>query len=614
MKPFTLRNRLFYAFLLFSALAAATGGLGLVFANRIATLTQTGAALDALLAECTRMVRAEQAFFIFDRTDPEFYQSGTSPSLQLHLASKQRLKKQISEIHFSGSVSLSPEHSQMLSKLPTFLKEYDNRFDDLRLLLFKRGFKDWGMEGTMRENAHKLETESKGIALVDLLTLRRHEKDFIIRHDTLYAQKFNALADALLWRLKRENADAATHAFLTDYQASFNEVVTLDNAIGISPKAGTWADVNTLSTQLVSTMEMITAGVTAKVNEEKSRLMRLGIMGILGIALLGAIVSRLISRSITAPLEKLGQAMQTTVNSQFAHLKEAPITPAKDEVALILTRYNLLLTELRKKITAIETQSRAQQAQNEILNQLNDELALSQKVLEEANAAKNKLFAIISHDFRAPLRSLSSYLHLLEQDFDSMKPEQVKTFACELRKKIVGVLSSMDNLLQWSLFQSQSLPFQIREIQVSPLAKSIFQLYEGVALEKGLQVQIQVPEEATVTADQTMLEFVLRNLLSNAIKFSFPGGTIRLHAVKSGDHWLIGVFDQGIGLTEEQKSAILSSGQHESTYGTQSEKGTGLGLALCREFILKHGSELEITSEKGIGTLIGFRLPRVIHA
>jgi len=249
----------------------------------------------------------------------------------------------------------------------------------------------------------------------------------------------------------------------------------------------------------------------------------------------------------------------------------------------------------------------------QILQEEKAKLAAAVAALGEANRAKERLFGIVSHDLREPIGHLQESLtHLLE---GRLTPERFEPLQEILKADVDTLFVSMENLLQWSASQLGAIAPRFEPLSLQAVCGEGSALLARVAENKRIAIENAIPAEAAVRADPGQLQSIFRNLLSNALKFTEPGGRIRIEAHPHPDtaRWEIAVRDQGVGIAPERIGLLLSEGgaPGESTRGTGDEKGLGLGLRICRDFIHSHGGTLRIESQRGQGSSFFFDLPSI---
>ncbi|WP_346317600.1 sensor histidine kinase [Chitinophaga sp. YIM B06452] len=306
-------------------------------------------------------------------------------------------------------------------------------------------------------------------------------------------------------------------------------------------------------------------------------------------------------------MTNLGILHYTTLSFQIL-----PIGSAVEMILLSLAlghRYALLKKE---KIEMQQAHLDYITSQNNVLEDKvalrTQELAKMMQNLRESNTVKDKLLGIISHDLRTPLGTLSGLLELLEMK--ALSPQEIKEFAQMARQHIKHINSTMHNMLNWSLSQMNRIETRPVKVELAPLFQLIGDTYRFAAAQKNIRLEIAVPPGATVYADDHQLELVIRNLLDNAIKFTPREGSVAIGGRDAGNRVELYVTDSGNGLNSESVYKILYGNKLYSTDGTANEKGTGLGLWLCKEFVANNGGELKINSIPGQGSTFYFLLPK----
>lgn len=233
----------------------------------------------------------------------------------------------------------------------------------------------------------------------------------------------------------------------------------------------------------------------------------------------------------------------------------------------------------------------------------------SEKRLKEINATKNKLFSIIAHDLRGPIGGIKSLLELLISNFNLSDIKKIQEMLEVIQVSANSTYELLENLLTWAKAQQNEIKFAPEEIHLNKIVSQTIDLFTELSKNKEVVINCDIPENSFVFADKNMVMTVLRNLMSNAIKFSSKGGNIQIILEKKDKEFLIIVKDEGTGIEAENISKLFKKTEHISTYGTNGEKGTGLGLLLCLEFIEKHGGKIWVDSELDKGSAFKFTLP-----
>lgn len=228
--------------------------------------------------------------------------------------------------------------------------------------------------------------------------------------------------------------------------------------------------------------------------------------------------------------------------------------------------------------------------------------------LRQLNLTKDKFFSIISHDLRTPINGLLNYAEILFDECEILSKEEIKEFAGYISEIARTTGSLLNNLLEWSRIQSGKIAFEPQVLQLYLTVDKIFRLLNPVANNKQIKLINEIEPELSCMADSNMLQSIILNLTSNAVKFSNVGGEIRVRANNYDDYLKVSVSDYGVGIKEEHLKMLFDSNITFTTLGTAKEKGTGLGLMLCKEFVRMHGGNIWAESEVGHGTTFSFTL------
>jgi len=244
---------------------------------------------------------------------------------------------------------------------------------------------------------------------------------------------------------------------------------------------------------------------------------------------------------------------------------------------------------------------------NSLLLEHQDEIKKRSVELEQLNKVKDKFFSIISHDLRSPMNALAGILDLMDKD--KISPDEFKKLNKELRIQFNHTKTLINNLLDWTLLQMDKLKIQFEKIELNQLAESNIKLLISLHL-KEIKINNLISPSQYALGDSNMINLVLRNLLTNAIKFSEAGHLIEIAAKEEENNYIISVKDQGVGISPEVQKLLFEKTTGYSTRGTANEKGTGLGLILCKEFVERNGGKIWLESELGKGSTFFFTLKK----
>ena len=250
--------------------------------------------------------------------------------------------------------------------------------------------------------------------------------------------------------------------------------------------------------------------------------------------------------------------------------------------------------------------------QNEKIQEANRQLSASENKLKDLNTTKDKFFSIIAHDLKNPFTSLLSISELLSQHYEALDEEDKKSGIDCFHDSARRIYSLLENLLVWSRTQTGMVKFTPIEFDIAELAEECYDLLALSAEEKGLEFHIWTGENQKVFADREMIHTVIRNLLHNAIKYSKPGGKVTLLIKEIENHLVkIAVKDEGVGIPADRLGELFNLASKANCDGTAGEKGTGLGLIVCKEFVEKNNSRLIVKSKVGEGSEFSFYLQLV---
>ncbi|HAI42901.1 MAG TPA: hypothetical protein DCM40_34765 [Maribacter sp.] len=302
----------------------------------------------------------------------------------------------------------------------------------------------------------------------------------------------------------------------------------------------------------------------------------------------------------------------TMLNARLNYEKETEELKAQSELALSQQRKYIkwalaALLTLIIIVFIILNANRREKILNKKLAKQAEVLNENQKALKQINHNQDRLFSIVGHDLRSPIISLNEILGLYLEDPEGK--EYFEKFAPQLKEDIEQVQFTMDNLLHWGKTQMQGSTVNIKSILVKEELDIILQLYRNEIKKKSIVVNNQVAANHSVFADLQQFNIIFRNLINNAIKFTPNNGMITISTKIKNKNLVIEVSDTGVGMTETDVQKLFSSSENFSSYGTNSEKGTGLGLRLVKAMVIKNNGEIMVKSEPNKGSQFIVELP-----
>ena len=230
--------------------------------------------------------------------------------------------------------------------------------------------------------------------------------------------------------------------------------------------------------------------------------------------------------------------------------------------------------------------------------------------LQRTIAGRDKLYSVIAHDLRSPMGSIKMVLNMLILNLPSEKiGAEMYELLTMANQTTEDVFSLLDNLLKWTKSQIGKLNVVYQDVDLVEVTDGVIEIFSMVASLKKIRIREMKPEKMMVNADIDMLKTVVRNLLSNAIKFSKENSEVLVKMEEVDGMAVVSVQDYGCGISEEGQKKLLHTDTHFSTFGTNNEEGSGLGLLLCKDFVVKNGGKLWFTSREGEGSIFSFSIP-----
>jgi PAS domain S-box-containing protein len=229
--------------------------------------------------------------------------------------------------------------------------------------------------------------------------------------------------------------------------------------------------------------------------------------------------------------------------------------------------------------------------------------------LKEMNIQKDRFFSIIAHDLKSPFNAIVGFSQLLKEQVSAGEYQDAVQFANVIYQTSERAMNILVNLLDWSRATSGRMEFNPKLFDLTGLIMENISIFDNIAGQKSIIITRKLPPSVQVNADRNMIHTVLRNLISNAIKFTNLNGEVAISVEKQQREVMVSVTDSGIGIPGKRLGQLFHLDECYSTPGTMNEKGTGLGLILCKEFVEKHGGKMQVASEEGKGSSFSFTIP-----
>ncbi|MFH1196233.1 MAG: ATP-binding protein [bacterium] len=274
-----------------------------------------------------------------------------------------------------------------------------------------------------------------------------------------------------------------------------------------------------------------------------------------------------------------------------------------------ITEKTKISRELKENFVQLENKQELLETKTNELEKTISLLHVSENQLRELNTSKDKMMSIIAHDLRSPFNALLGFSDLLLEEFSQLDPETLHSYLSHINSSAKNIYDLMETLLQWAKLQGGKIELHPQPINLFMIVEKVTEVMSIALAKKEILLTNTIDHFLEIYSDPIMISSIFQNLLSNAIKFTKRCGYIKLSAESDEGFAIVSVEDTGVGLKNEQINLILDDLYNVSTNGTAEERGSGLGLRLCKEQIEKQGGKISIVSEIGRGTNITFTLP-----
>ncbi len=581
----TLRDKLLFWFILLSSTNLIIVVLSNVYISKREEIIISAKLLQDAHVLLLKDARVQQNFLSYETKNKFFFEHGRSKWLDEHWELSSKLTQKINEM-IKSDQSSSLDIKIELATLPDRIKEIDSVFADIIGQVRKRGFKDFSLEGDMRKHAHWLENNSS-IEKEIVLSLRRHEKDYIIRNEPGYVDKLNNLVEKLksrlpynTWHPKKDSTLIHLHL----YQQLFNEIVALDKELGIKDNTALKATLD----NNVTSLELSFDALIKKANDRQNFLLHeleIEYLTILiSLVVASILLSYVISRRITIPLTELARFITRFVDSNFTVEEGNPVIRSDDEIGKLTQNFTMMKNEVITRLKFFKQKVEERTAE-----------------VTQAYKELDTFFYRASHDFRRPI---TTFLGLAGVARISIKDE----LALQLFEKVTETATSLDKMLQKLQSISDVGIHQMEKEEIS-IRDSIDYTLNGLDLlikQKKISVLIEVKPNARIITYPSMFDIIIENLIENSVFFSKDiNPFIILRASIINKLVNIEVEDNGQGIEEEYKEKIYDM----YFRANENSKGNGLGLYITKKAVEKLNGTIHLTSEHKQGTKFIVMLP-----
>lgn len=600
LRNLSIRNKLFLSHFLILLITLLIIVISVKINDKRLVIHQMIGQLDKIRTHIGKQAAARQVFLTTDRFSESFHITGSSNAVSHY----QQLVKQIDSSLIAineNKIATKPHIAEKLLSITRNIHAQEVFFERMVDSVKQLGIGEQGLMGALLKHKKELK-DNRLISEADLNNLEQFSSDYFTKKSQKAAISFDSLARKLIFAY--ENNPTA-EIILDEYRKTFVRIVKLERSIGGSDGEGLQ---NELIKQSKSNDEQIEAALQSinQLYEEALGRIEMIFYGLIGVTLIaGLLLSYLISMEITRPIIELNKATKEVVATKF----KDDINPdfidemRMDEIGQLAINFNLAIRKIRRSIKIIQDKSESLQAKNQ-------QLLENEETLKMISAQKDKFLSIISHDMRAPLSSIISFLDYYKDNFKNFSEAEIEFVSSNLNTHVKKVVEMLDGLLMWSRSQTGEIQMNLQPIDLAQIITDTISILNQSALNKKIRIRPYIHSQL-IWADKNMTAFIIRNIISNAIKFTNEGGIIDINTKRNKYNAFVIIKDSGVGMSPEALSRLFQDNVSYSTFGTANEKGIGLGLVLCKDFMNKMNGNIEIESLQGEGTTVNLLFPLV---
>lgn len=330
---------------------------------------------------------------------------------------------------------------------------------------------------------------------------------------------------------------------------------------------------------------------------------QLSLLASVGLVFIMIAWGRWFSGHLTKPLRELNRSAEQIGQGDWE--REISIV-GDDEIGQLAGSLKKMAARLKDLVKNLESKVGDRTSD---LKELLDKYSKANLELEKTNATKDRFFSIIAHDLKSPFMALKGYSAIIEDSFESFDEKQLREMVNRISISAEEAHGLLENLLQWALIQSGGMRVKWEVFDLREVVLEVFDLMKINAKVKGVDLECLIADKVFVEADRNMVSTVLRNLISNGIKFTSSQSGKVLASVKSDSSTVtVSIRDNGVGLKKHEIEKLFSKEAYLSEKGTGDEKGTGIGVGLCKDFVMMNRGNIEVESEVGVGTCFNVSL------
>jgi signal transduction histidine kinase len=587
----SIRSRMVSGFLFLTLLILLLAFVSLYMLDRTGRIANIHGKISQLEVFTLSLIKSDNDFFGLETINEVYFKTHRSPFLVRRDSLLARINADVIDVvrkseHKSYSVGKNLEDIGMTLAL------YNQTFKELEILYFKKGFKDYGLEGAMRVHAHKLEEPASGIEVSRILYLRKNEKDFFLRHDIQYLHTFNELSDKVVEDLsKNQKANEGSIAHVKEYRHLFNEIVAIQGEIGLTSDTGLRSTLANLTTTL-SNQYFSLAEYSYTLSSAAQRDARIFYIIVLGGAFIFSVFSAYwISKRLSEPIARLSRLMNTVMATKSSTKIDFTLNNAAHEINTLTNSFIRLMDQTNIQMKEIKSKSKLLKKRNGELKKLNEEL--------------DSFLYSTAHDLRSPLSSLLGLLGILQLE---NKQRELRVHFDLMEKSIHRMESFIAQIVNYS--KNKRLKIAPEKLDLRILISEIFENHRFVEGANRIEKHVDIKDAFPFFSDRNRIIILFNNLISNAIRYSDPqreNPYIRIAVGIDRNEAIIEFIDNGVGIGEEHMGKIFDMFYRANV----DSKGSGLGLFIFKETVERLKGVLSVQSTLGSGTKFFIKIPNL---
>ncbi len=554
--------------------------LSLVFLMKTRAVGSIGHHIDSQRILTIKLIKTDLDILRFESVNQQFYETGRSDMVSERDSLWNLIQARNTELR------LEMEDNEFLidyqfHQIDSLLSDYSETFRQLLRKINERGFKDYGQEGIMRNFAHQLETTNV-IPPTLYLTLRRHEKDFLLRKESRYVDEFNELSDQVQSGIKTMSQSEVI--LLNNYRNAFNKLADLNYEIGLTPGDGLLGSLSTKSGAISRHLEELTKLSTSRIEQFTQRSMVVfSITSIITVAL-SILLTFYTSARLARPIKKLSATMGKFMVNEGFNEDELKSDEETNEIANLSQAFVKLSRKLKMQFAEIQSQNRE-------LKKLNEEL--------------DRFIYSAAHDLKSPLASMEGLVILAEKEIN--KPEHAHYFRM-MTSSLRKLESFIKDITDYAKNKRQQLT--IEQIGIEEQISEIIDSLKFLPDASRVNTSIQVKSSVEFHSDKTRFGIIMKNLISNSFRYldkTKSENYVVIEAQVSEQQLTLKITDNGIGIEEKHLPRI-----YDMFYrAVEHSQGTGIGLFLVRETVRMLRGKIAVKSKLGEWTIFYLTIPNL---